>query len=265
MTWTTRPRSRIGSLAAIAAGQGPLIVMLHGVGLRAEAWGAQLDVLCRDARVIAFDLPGHGHSDGLCDTIAGAAARVIDAVPDRAVVVGHSMGAMIAVEMAAQAPDQVSAVVALNGIFERDTAAAAAVQARAAALDGQQVPDPAPTLQRWFGEAASDARTACHHWLTSVDPAAYACAYQTFARADGPSRDVLSQLRCPAVFMTGSAEPNSTPAMSAAMADLAPSGRAEIIAGAAHMMPMTHPGAVNATLTQMARCALADCATQQRR
>ena len=49
--------------------------------------------------------------------------------------------------------------------------------------------------------------------------------------------------------MTGELEPNSTPAMSRAMAKLVPNGRAQIVKGAAHMMPMTHAAEVNAALS----------------
>ena len=57
MTWTTRPRSEIAELAAITQGTGPLILLIHGVGLRSEAWNAQIDVLAERYTVIAIDMP----------------------------------------------------------------------------------------------------------------------------------------------------------------------------------------------------------------
>ena len=65
MTWTTQRRSKFGTLAATTAGDGPLVVLIHGVGLRAEAWGAQIATLSQNCRVIAVDMPGHGHSASL--------------------------------------------------------------------------------------------------------------------------------------------------------------------------------------------------------
>jgi pimeloyl-ACP methyl ester carboxylesterase len=58
--------------------------------------------------------------------------------------------------------------------------------------------------------------------------------------------------------MTGAQEPNSTPAMSRAMADLAPDGQAVIIEGAAHMLPMTHREEVNTHLLSFAERCLHD-------
>lgn len=254
MTWTTRPRSELGGLAAITAGTGPNLLLLHGVGLWAEAWGAQLDAL--PACIAAPDMAGHGPDPrpvgaGSLEEYVQAALAALTALDGPAVVVGHSMGAMLGLELAMRAPDRVQGVAALNAVFERSPEAAGAVQARAAVLDGVNTPDPEPTLTRWFGRDASPARAACGFWLRTVDPAAYKQAYTAFAHSGLPSPVTLASIRCPALFMTGSLEPNSTPAMSRAMADLAPNGRAIVVEGAAHMMPMTHADDVNTALTAL--------------
>lgn len=258
MTWTTRRRCDIGGLAAIVAGTGRSVLMLHGVGLRAEAWGAQLDALAEHAQVVAPDMPGHGESAlpsshmGLAD-YTDAAASVLAALDDPVLVIGHSMGAMTALDLAVRAPDRVQAVAVLNAVFERGAEAARAVQARASSLDGKTPADPGATLERWFGAAASAERDACESWLSAVNPAAYKMAYTAFAHSQSPSRETINQLPCPALFLTGSLEPNSTPAMARAMAALAPQGRAVVIEGAAHMMPMTHPQEVNSALLALLR------------
>jgi pimeloyl-ACP methyl ester carboxylesterase len=137
----------------------------------------------------------------------------------------------------------------LNAIYRRTAKAASAVQRRAAGLDGVNAVDPSDTLERWFGDGTSPEAAACKAWLTDVSPAGYKAAYTVFALEDGPAEAGLSSLRTPALFATGAAEPNSTPAMSHAMAALAPEGRAIVLEGAAHMMPMTHPEAVNSMLS----------------
>ena len=255
MTWTTRPRSEVGSLAAIVAGEGVPVVLLHGVGLRAEAWNRQIDRLAKQAKVIAIDLPGHGQSPPLDGprTLAGFADALIDSIPEGALIIGHSMGAMLALALAERLPSQVRGLAALNAIFERSPAAQKAVQARAASLDPAQVPNPTSTLERWFGKGACPERDACEDWLQGVSPAGYKSAYSVFANENGPARTTLARLHCPALFLTGADEPNSTPQMSEQMAALCPDGRAQIIDGAAHMMPMTHADQTNtALLTFMA-------------
>ena len=253
MTWTTQPRSSLGDLAAIVTGNGPRVVLIHGVGLRAEAWRPIIDDLAIDFEVVAPDLPGHGASPfaGVYGTITDYAAALDTALTDGCVVVGHSMGAMLSLELATTYGDRVAVVCALNGIFEREEDAAEAVQARANDLNGENVPDPLPTLSRWFADVESEQRAACEAWLRAVSPRGYQAAYRVFAHANGPTREQLSALAMPALFMTGGREPNSTPAMSHAMAALAPKGRAEIVEDAAHMLPMTHPNRVTQALSAL--------------
>lgn len=255
MTWTTQRRSDLGGLSAILAGAGPHVVLIHGVGLRAEAWARQIETLSVQFSVTAVDMPGHGESLLLDQnaTLTAYTDVIADVVQRRSVVIGHSMGAMIALDLAQRYPEQVCGVAALNAVYRRNDIAKKAVRQRADALDGISVPDPDETLTRWFGGASSSERLACHEWLTTVDPKGYAKAYQVFASQDGPSDTALSAMQAPALFLTGSAEPNSTSNMSLAMAARAPRGQSQIIRGAAHMMPMTHAAEVNQALMQFAQ------------
>ena len=258
MTWTTRPRSDAFGLPCILAGAGPRIVLLHGVGLRAEAWGAQIDGLSGDHSVAAYDMPGHGDAPRL-DGPASLPAytdRLAEAMGAGAVVAGHSMGAMIALDLATRYPHLLQGVVAMNSTFLRTTEAAHAVRQRAAALDGMHVADPSGPIARWFGDRETDAAQACRRWLEQVDPAGYRDAYTVFAHADGPAPSDLRNMQVPALFLTGADDPNSTPSMSRAMAQMAPKARAKIVEGAAHMLPMTHAAEVNDILRAFIRTCL---------
>ena len=259
-SWDDRPRTRLGAHSAIVAGDGPTLLLLHGVGLRAEAWAPIIDHFAASRRVVAPDMAGHGNSAALTEpaTLAAFAKPLADLLTGPTIIVGHSMGAMLALHLAQHDPAKVQAVAALNAIYQRSDTARAAVRQRAAGLDGRTTTDPGPTLNRWFGTADNGARQACDHWLRGVDPAAYKAAYTVFAHEDGPPPDALRRLPCPALFMTGADEPNSTPAMSRAMAALAPQGEALIVPGAAHMMPMTHPGQVIAALQTLITRAAAE-------
>lgn len=258
MIWTTRPRSEgPGGLAYCVEGAGPALVLLHGVGLRAEAWNAVSQHLADRFRVYAVDLPGHGaseHTAGL--QLEGYSTRVRDFVQSLgcpAYIAGHSMGAMIALDAAPRMPDCIRGVAGLNAIYRRSPDAQAAVRARADLLSESSVSDPTATLARWFGTTPdtrdAEAASACRAWLTQANPEGYAAAYRVFAQHDGPIDTQLHALQMPALFQTGAKDPNSTPSMSRAMAAKAPFGIAESVDHAAHMMPMTHPDAVAQAIT----------------
>lgn len=118
----------------------PWLVFVHGSGHSHLSWMLQSRALAHDGcNVLAPDFPGHGLSGGApLDTI-GAMARFVFAVMDAAgardaVIIGHSMGGLIALEMSAIAPQRVRAL-ALVG-----TAAAIPVsdQLKALAQDNEQ-------------------------------------------------------------------------------------------------------------------------------
>ena len=193
MDWNARPRTKFGELAAIRAGEGITILLLHGVGLRAEAWNGQISALVQNNSVLAPDMPGHGESPPLQDeaTIASYTNRIVEALErttsDPLIAVGHSMGAMIALDLASRCPKRVLGLVALNAIYQRTPNAAAAVRKRADELDGHKVADTSGPLRRWFKDEASPEALACSEWLTEVSPAGYKAAYSVFANSDGPT------------------------------------------------------------------------------
>jgi len=254
MTSKIPPRSRTREGAAyIAAGAGEPLVLLHGVGLRLEAWGPQIAALSASHRVIALDLPGHGESaplppgSRLPDFVAWL-GRALDSVGcGPASVAGHSMGALIALGAALEFPDRIRRVALICGVGPRSAAAREAVAARARQI-AEGARDIEGPLARWFGDEDSPERRACCDWLSSVDPDAYATAYRAFAEGDALYAGRIGALACPALFLTGEGDLNSTPAMAQAMAEATLNGRAVVVPGHRHMVGMTAPEAVNAAL-----------------
>ena len=252
-------------------GMGLPLVLLHGVGLRAESWGKQLSALANDHTLFALDLPGHGHSaslNGKAPTIADFADRVrqlVDEVVGAPVLVaGHSLGALIALDFAARHADRCSGVAALAAVYERSPEARRAVKERAASLRDPAEQDIATApLLRWFGKAprgaAAEAASLCRSMLLQADRDGYAAGYEAFAKVDGPSPTQLGTLSRPALFLAGENDPNSTPLMSREMAQQAPAGRALMVAGARHMLQLTHPIVVNDVLRQF----FSDCLRQE--
>jgi pimeloyl-ACP methyl ester carboxylesterase len=250
----SRRRTRRGAAYA-AWGDGEPLLLIHGVGMRIEAWTPQIGSLSVSHRVIAVDMPGHGESDRLSGDARLPAfvewcAGVLDDLHLEGVnVAGHSMGALIAGGLAATHGAGIRRVALLNPVFRRDPVALAAVMQRAEAI-GLGSFDPTGPLSRWFSadERESEAYRLTRDWLRAVDTVGYATAYRAFAEGDATYADAWPHVTCPAMFLTGGGDPNSTPAMAEAMAALAPSGRACVIPDHRHMVNLTAPQLVNDAL-----------------
>lgn len=98
-------------------GQGPPLLLLHGALVARTYWQPQLDTLAPHARVIACDLRGHGAAANLNGpfSVAGFAQDVLDLLDhlglDHVVCCGHSLGGMVAQELALSAPERVRGLI----------------------------------------------------------------------------------------------------------------------------------------------------------
>ncbi len=248
-----------GGTAFSIHGAGEPLVLIHGVGMEQIIWAPQVNELARDHQVVTYDMLGHGNSrdpeEGvtLPDYAAQLAALMDELEIPAANIVGHSMGALVALEFALSRPERTLRVAALNAVFMRTPEQKAAIMARARALKAAGVRATVQsTLSRWFGD---EVPTGLHEVaemigriLSRVHPIGYARTYQLFAQSDAVHADRLGTLRMPALFMTGELDPNSAPGMSIAMAERAPGSELVIIPGARHMMNVTTPAAVNEAL-----------------
>jgi pimeloyl-ACP methyl ester carboxylesterase len=98
--------------AFLRAGEGPALLLLHGIGNNCQTWAGVIDRLAENHTVIAPDLLGHGASDKPRGdySIAAYANGMRDLLTvlgiERATVVGHSLGGGIALQFAYQFPER---------------------------------------------------------------------------------------------------------------------------------------------------------------
>ncbi len=95
------------------SGTGSALALLHGWGMHSAVWGHSLDLLEQDWQVHRVDLPGHGHSPrpGAMQDIDDLADDLKTALPSGSMLVGWSLGGMVALSAALNHPDHWSGLV----------------------------------------------------------------------------------------------------------------------------------------------------------
>lgn len=209
--------TRYSLYEARAGHRASTVVLVHGVGMNRTVWAPQIDALTARFQVLTYDMLGHGDSaipgaDPMLADYATQLATLLDALNiARAHVVGHSMGALVALEFALTYPARTLSVAALNAVYDRTPEQRAAVMDRASTLDASATAAGVDgTIARWFGEpvpahleaAARDLRAL----LVGVNPVGYARTYRLFASSDDAHVGRLESLDVPALFLTGEAD-----------------------------------------------------------
>lgn len=114
------PGSGVRLAATRWPGSGPPVVLLHGLASQRRFWDLVVPGLV-GLPIVAIDQRGHGESDQPADgydfdSVVADLATALDALAwSRAVVVGHSWGASVALSFAAAHPERTLAVVAIDG------------------------------------------------------------------------------------------------------------------------------------------------------
>jgi 3-oxoadipate enol-lactonase len=236
---------------------GRAVVLLHGLGGHAGLWEPTLPALAAH-RVLAWDMPGYGASPPVepgFPALAAALGRMLDAAAvDRADLVGHSIGGMVALEYALAAPERVRSLTlyasppAFGG---RDPAFRERFLAdRLAPLDaGQSLAGIAPqVIPGMLGERpAPAAAPAAIASMAAIPEAAYRAALATLVTFD--RRADLGRLDLPCLVLLGEADPLAPFHVMHWTASAIPGARMAIIAEAGHLAHLERPDEFNTMLT----------------
>lgn len=133
--WPLREASRIVAAKphrwhVQVTGKGPDVLLLHGAGASAHSWAPLVPLLADTYRLIALDLPGHGWTRSprgrarLGDVAADIAALCKQEGWAPRLVIGHSAGGAVSLELARQGRIHPDRLVILNGALENFRGAA---------------------------------------------------------------------------------------------------------------------------------------------
>src|SRR5713226_4336208 len=205
------------------AGEGETLLLVHGFGGAASNWAAVAPALARRSRVLVPDLPGHGGSTALpgpperLDPYAERLALLLErAAAAPAVVVGHSLGGVVALRIALRRPELVRAVALAGsaGIGSATRESERALTLASLVKPGKRI----SRRRRWFARNALLRRVA-FGFVSVADPRALSplvanaflagSALHTDVRSAGDAlvrddpRVDLERVRCPALVLHG--------------------------------------------------------------
>ncbi|MGK5640935.1 alpha/beta fold hydrolase [Streptomyces sp. URMC 126] len=231
-------------------GTGPALLFLHGWGTSGRVWGAQLPAFVPDHRVVTVDWRGCGRSDRPAEgndigTVVADLVELIGALGlDRPVVVGSSIGAVFALELALRHPELIAGAVSVDGSAHWPT-----LEPSSSDLAAGLREDRAGTLAGWVpGWFGPDASPVLADWTIRqiLDSGVFVDGQFDQALAYDP-RPALPGLRVPVHYVHG--ELSHIPvAISRECAELTPGAELRVIAGAGHMAHQERPAAFNAAL-----------------
>ena len=172
------------------AGEGPTLVLIHGLGGSLVVWEPVMDLLAAERDVIALDLPGFGRSDPLPDGTRHSPAEMGRAVTahleslgvERPHLAGNSLGAWTALEMAADGNGTSVCCISPAGLWRNDLGARS-YNTRRAGQRGRVLINAAMRTER--GRKALMRTTVARPELLSADEATRWLA----AWLDAPSYD----------------------------------------------------------------------------
>ena len=243
-------------------GSGRTVLLLHDADGGHLSFAPQVETLASQGyRAIAWDMPGYGHSAPLDPyTFKALAARcqlLMDTLhrPGAApmALVGHGMGAMLALEVALRQPARVGRLVLCAGGPALDAAACAAwVAPRLEALDASAGGDMAALAEQLVPRHAApgalpEGLRLASHALAQVYPSTYRRALQalpTFARH---ARDFV-HLHMPVLLVSGQYDRATPPAALEALAQVLPHARHATLAHAGHWPQLEDPDGFDALL-----------------
>jgi pimeloyl-ACP methyl ester carboxylesterase len=249
------------------SGDAPPVVLLHGIGSNAASFAALMEALGPDVPTLAWNAPGYGHSQPLpvewpdAGDYAAALAELLDALGfERCVLVGHSLGTLIAARFARLWPERLLAVALISPTLGYGGARTGPLPAKAAArleaLDrlgaAGLAAERAPGL---VGDqtARPDIVAAVTAAIAAVQRPGYDQA--TRMLATGRLLDDVAAIRTSAAVIVGAADritpPSTARQVAGALAQASPPPLFAEIPAAGHAVCQEEPNAVAAIIARL--------------
>jgi len=235
-------------IAVEVDGEGNPVVMIHGLGGTTNSFTALLPAFARNKRV-RLDLPGSGRSSRVEGPLsiekfveatlkAMAAAKV-----EKAHLVAHSMGTIVAAHLAAAEPRAVQSLALFGPLLAPPDQARANIRARGQKVRAEGMHSVADSLVQ--ASTSSETRAKRHAAVAFVreslmgqHPEGYARSCEALAEAQPAD---TSKIACPTLLVTGDEDAVAPPQAVRMMGQKIRGSRVEVLRGCGHWAPVEKP------------------------
>jgi 3-oxoadipate enol-lactonase len=231
---------------------GSVLVLGGSLGSDLTMWDGQL-ALAADRRLVRFDHRGHGGTPPTSgpytvEELGHDVLELIDGLGlDRVSYAGLSLGGMIGMWLAANAPERIDRLVLLCTTAFMPTGDLYRERAVAVRSAGAVEPIADGVLARWltpaFADANPDIRASLRAMLTATSATGYAGCCDAIAAMD--LRSSLPSVLAPTLVISGAEDPATPVALQAEIAAAIPGARHEIVRPAAHLATTEQPERIN--------------------
>jgi len=246
------------------AGQGPALVMLHGIGGASASWEYQLTHFADRYRVIAWDMPGYGGSSGLAgaapgvDEYVSALVALLDALGETKIhILGQSVAALIAARFAARHPERTWSFIFAHGLTgfgglsaaERETARAGRLEVFDALGPMRFAYEKGPAIMS--PSVSDEAREKAVGIMAQIKPAGFHQAVEMLAAAnffaDAP------KITAPSLVLCGADDPVAPEALCRSVVAALPQAVFHLLPGVGHYAALENPSLFNKALEEFLR------------
>ena len=227
----------------------PVLVLSNSLGTTLAMWDEQAPALSERFRLLRYDHRGHGGSPVPAGpyTIEDLGRDVIALLyrlgVDRFSFCGLSLGGMVGMWLASEAPERIDRLVlcCTSARFDPD-----AYESRARTVRQHGVTKVAETvLERWFTPAYRESHPEVAEWamgmLRDTPPEGYAGCCEAIAAAELPGR--LGVIRAPTLVIAGADDPAAPPDRLEFIRDSVPDAHLIVLSPAAHLANVEQPRA----------------------
>ena len=230
------------------ARQGDAILCIHGLGATSNFYTPLCLALSSRYRMVRPDLPGSGRSparDGLSVPLfAEAMARVARSLGlERAHVIGHSLGSIVAQHLALSEPKLVRSLALLGPLLAPPDAARQGLKDRAKKARSEGMAEIAGQILQ--AATSTDTRNnqpvaaaLVRELVMRQDPEGYARSCEALAAAEAAE---IQHIACPTLIITGDEDAIGTPSGARAMAERIPRARLVILPRCGHWTMLERP------------------------